>query len=147
MDVKLEKWFRPNIDKEVLRELTKKSDIKGLIHVSIYFSLLSIVGYLAYITWGTWLSVFWFYVYGNIFCFCNPIWHETGHKTAFKTNILNENAFQSRPLWVPMNKLPMFSKDIFVTNSSVTDNLYEECLSIPCSTDIINKDLDNIING
>ncbi len=61
-------------------------------------------------------------------------------------NILNENAFQSRPLWVPMNKLPMFSKDIFVTNSSVTDNLYEECLSIPCSTDIINKDLDNIIS-
>ena len=50
MDVKLEKWFRPNIDKEVLRELTKKSDIKGLIHVSIYFSLLSIVGYLAYLT-------------------------------------------------------------------------------------------------
>ena len=44
MDVKLEKWFRPNIDKEVLKELTKKSDIKGLIHVSIYFSLLSIVG-------------------------------------------------------------------------------------------------------
>ena len=62
MDVKLEKWFRPNIDKEVLKELTKKSDIKGLIHVSIYFSLLSIVGYLAYITWGTWFSVFWFYI-------------------------------------------------------------------------------------
>ena len=52
MDVKLEKWFRPNIDKEVLKELTKKSDTKGLIHVSIYFGLLSIVGYLAYITWG-----------------------------------------------------------------------------------------------
>ena len=25
MDVKLEKWFRPNIDKEVLKELTKKT--------------------------------------------------------------------------------------------------------------------------
>ena len=34
MDVKLEKWFRPKIDKEVLKELTKKSDIKGLIPVS-----------------------------------------------------------------------------------------------------------------
>ena len=52
MDVKLEKWFRPNIDKEVLKELTKKSDTKGLVHVGVYFSLLSIVGYLAYLTWG-----------------------------------------------------------------------------------------------
>ena len=90
MDVKLDKWFRPNIDKEVLRELTKKSDTKGLIHVGIYFSFLSIVGYLAYLTWGTFWSVFWFYIYGNIFCFCNPIWHETGHKTEFKTKFLNE---------------------------------------------------------
>ena len=27
MDVHLEKWFRPKIDKEVLKELTKKSDL------------------------------------------------------------------------------------------------------------------------
>ena len=29
-------------------------------------------------------------IYGNIFCFSNPIWHETGHKTAFKSKFLNE---------------------------------------------------------
>ena len=40
MDVKLDKWFRPKIDKEVLKELTKKSDLKGLIHISVYFSFL-----------------------------------------------------------------------------------------------------------
>ena len=45
MDVKLEKWFRPNIDKEDLKELTKKTDIKERVHVNIFFSLLSIVGY------------------------------------------------------------------------------------------------------
>ena len=90
MDVKLEKWFRPNIDKEILKELTKKSDLKGLIHVSIYYGFLVLAGLLAYHTWGTWWSVFWFYVYGNIYCFCNPIWHETGHKTAFKSKFLNE---------------------------------------------------------
>ena len=90
MDVKLDKWFRPKIDKEVLKELTQKSDLKGLLHVSFYFSFLLITGLLAYYTWGTWWSVFWFYIYGNIFCFCNPIWHETGHKTAFKTKFLNE---------------------------------------------------------
>ena len=90
MDVKLEKWFRPNIDKDKLKELTMKSDIKGLIHVSIYFSFLILAGLLAYYTWGTWWTLFWFYVYGTIYCFCNPIWHETGHKTAFETKFLNE---------------------------------------------------------
>ena len=68
MDVKLDKWFRPEIDKTVLKELTKKSDIKGLIHVGVYFSLLTFVGVLAYLNWGTWWSVVWFYIYGNIFC-------------------------------------------------------------------------------
>ena len=45
MDVKLEKWFRPQIDKELLKELTEKSDLKGFIHVSIYFSLLILAGF------------------------------------------------------------------------------------------------------
>ena len=53
MEVKLDNWFRPNIDKEVLRELTKKSDIKGLMHVCIYFGLLVFVGCLAYFFWGS----------------------------------------------------------------------------------------------
>ena len=30
MEVKLDKWFRPNIEREVLKELSQKSDIKGL---------------------------------------------------------------------------------------------------------------------
>ena len=40
MDVKLEKWHKCQIDKEVLKELSKKSDIKGLQHVSVFFGLL-----------------------------------------------------------------------------------------------------------
>ena len=90
MDVKLEKWHRCLVDKEVLKELSKKSDIKGLQHVSVFFGLLIITAALAYQTLGTWWSVFWFLVYGNIYSFANPLWHETGHKTAFKSKFLNE---------------------------------------------------------
>ena len=90
MKVQLEKWYRPKFDNEILKELSQKSDTEGLFHVTIFFSVLIIVGIFAYLTWGTWWSVLWFYIYGNIFCFCNPIWHETGHKTAFKTKFLNE---------------------------------------------------------
>ena len=58
MDVKLEKWHKCQVDIEVLKELSKKSDIKGLQHVSVFFGLLIVTGIMAYITWGTWWSVF-----------------------------------------------------------------------------------------
>ena len=47
MDVKLEKWHRCQVDIEVLKELSKKSDIKGLQHVSVFFGLLLVTGILA----------------------------------------------------------------------------------------------------
>ncbi|MDA9105038.1 fatty acid desaturase [Candidatus Pelagibacter sp.] len=90
MDVKLDKWHKCKVDIEVLKELSKKSDLKGLQHILVFFGLLIVTGILAYITWGTWWSVFWFLVYGNIYSFSNPLWHETGHKTAFKSKFLNE---------------------------------------------------------
>ena len=61
MDVKLDKWHKCKVDIEVLKELSKKSDIKGFQHVSLFFGLLIITGSLAYLTWGTWWSVFWFW--------------------------------------------------------------------------------------
>ena len=90
MDVKLDKWHKCKVDIEVLKELSKKSDLKGLQHILVFFGLLIVTGILAYITWGTWWSVFWFLVYANIYSFTNPLWHETGHKTAFKSKFLNE---------------------------------------------------------
>ena len=35
-----DKWFRAEISKKDLKELSKKSDLKGLQHVTIYFILL-----------------------------------------------------------------------------------------------------------
>ena len=47
MDVKLEKWHKCQVDKEVLKELSKKSDLKGLQHVSVFFGLLLVTGILS----------------------------------------------------------------------------------------------------
>ena len=49
---------------------------------------------MAYYTWGSWWAVFWFFLYGTIYSCANPIWHETGHKTAFKSKLLNEIFYQ-----------------------------------------------------
>ena len=76
MKVDLKEYYRCKIDKEVIKELSKKSDLKGLVHIFIFFSLLIITGYLSIYTWGTWWGIFWVLIYGNIYCFSNPLWHE-----------------------------------------------------------------------
>lgn len=60
--------------------------------------------------------------------------------------VLNENNYQSRPFWVPMNQLPMFINDIYVTEANVSTEVYKQCLSIPCSTNITEAEMEEIIN-
>ena len=73
MDVKLEKWHKCQVDKELLKELSKKSDLKGFQHVSVFFGLLVLTGILAYIFWGSIWGIFWILIHGNIYCFANPL--------------------------------------------------------------------------
>ena len=58
--------------------------------------------------------------------------------------ILNDNKMQSRPFWVPMNRLVMFRDDIYVTQNNVADGIYQQCLSIPCSTNITDAELEQV---
>ena len=90
MQVDLNKWHRCEVDKQEFVNLLKKSDYQGFKHMFIFFGSLIFFGYLAYATWGTWWTVVFFLIYGNIWNCADPIWHETGHKTAFKTNFWND---------------------------------------------------------
>tara|TARA_Y100000588_G_scaffold376765_1_gene454988 strand:- start:337 stop:1335 length:999 start_codon:yes stop_codon:yes gene_type:complete len=94
MKIELDNWYKCKIDKKILKELSKKSDLQGLKHVVIYFTSLFLTGYMAYYTWGTWWSVFWFWMYGSMYASADSLWHETGHRTAFKSRILNEIFYQ-----------------------------------------------------
>jgi perosamine synthetase len=58
--------------------------------------------------------------------------------------ILNDNKMQSRPFWVPMNQLRMFNNDIYINNNDRSDFVYQHCLSIPCSTNITNEELQAV---
>jgi aminotransferase in exopolysaccharide biosynthesis len=55
--------------------------------------------------------------------------------------ILNDNKMQSRPFWVPMNQLQMFTENIYYNHTDRSNFVYQHCLSIPCSTYITNGDL------
>jgi perosamine synthetase len=56
-------------------------------------------------------------------------------------SVLNENKMQSRPFWVPMNKLRMFKDDIYYNQDDKSDYIYQRCLSIPCSTYISDEEV------
>ena len=90
MKPELDKWYKCSIDKKILKELSKRSNWQGIKHISVWVIILLLSGYMAFVTWGSWWTILWFLIYGNIYTFCNPIWHECGHKTAFKSYWLNE---------------------------------------------------------
>ena len=90
MKVDLNEWYKCSIDKKILKELSKRSNWQGIKHILVWIIILVFSGYMAFITWGSWWTILWFLIYGNIYTFCNPIWHECGHKTAFKSHWLNE---------------------------------------------------------
>ena len=94
MKVDLNKWYRCKVDKETYKSLTKKSDYLGLRHVLTWLFFLILIGYFAFITWGTLWSFFWFFIYGNIFMACDPIRHDCQHNLAFKSKWLNTFFYQ-----------------------------------------------------
>ena len=83
-------WFTPKIDRKKLKELSKRSDLPGLIHFLVYFATLILFGYLSYIYWGTWFFLIFFFIYSTIYTFAVANTHETVHRTAFKTRWINE---------------------------------------------------------
>ncbi len=59
---------------------------------------------------------------------------------------LNKNKLQSRPFWIPMNKLPMFNKDLYITKNNISEKVYNNSLSIPCSTNITKTQLSSVVS-
>lgn len=59
---------------------------------------------------------------------------------------LNEKRLQSRPFWVPMNKLPMFKNELYISKHNISEKVYNNSLSIPCSTYISEKELTLVVD-
>ena len=90
-EVDLKNWYKPNIDKKILKELSKRSDLKGTIDITLFVIALVLSGYLCISSWGTLWSIPALLLYGNIFyCKIISIQHETNHETYFKTRALNK---------------------------------------------------------
>lgn len=58
---------------------------------------------------------------------------------------LISNNIQVRPFWKPMNQLEMFKSDIYVNSKDVSNSVYVDCISLPCSTNITDEEINQVI--
>ena len=58
---------------------------------------------------------------------------------------LNANGVMSRPFWIPMNQLPMYKDCQYINNNDVSATTHKKALSIPCSSEISEIELDTVV--
>jgi len=78
----------------------------------------------------------------------NPNWWMPTISTSRQREVLkvlNDNKLQSRPFWVPMNQLQMFKDDLYYNKTDRSDFVYKHCLSIPCSTNITDEQMTDVV--
>ena len=65
-------------------------------------------------------------------------------RTPYKDVIFNQlktRNIQARPLWQPMNKLPMFMKSPFFQRQDVSSLIHSQCLSLPSSGNLTEENI------
>ena len=83
-------WYKPEISATLLKEISRKSDYKGLMRLGSYFFILLLCGYIAFLSINTVYVVPCFLLYGIVFGFLNAAHHELMHKSVFKSTWLNK---------------------------------------------------------
>mgnify|MGYP001289911923 CR=1 FL=1 len=57
---------------------------------------------------------------------------------------LNDKNIISRPFWMPMSELPMYSKCTYYNFDDICSDIHKDSLSIPCSTNISQEELEEV---
>jgi fatty acid desaturase len=89
------KWYTPSITRAGLKELMRRKDGPAIRDTLIWFAALIVSGSLGGYFWGSWAAVPFFVVYGVLYgSSSDSRWHECGHRTAFKTQWMNDAVYQ-----------------------------------------------------
>jgi fatty acid desaturase len=89
------KWWKPSLDRQVLKGLMRRRNLPAIQFYGGWFLLLAALGYSAavlYLAGSAW-SIAVFIVYGTFFSMNNSHMHESLHGTPFKTPLLNKAMF------------------------------------------------------
>ncbi|XID92321.1 fatty acid desaturase family protein [Paenibacillaceae bacterium WGS1546] len=100
-------WYTSPIPRAKMKELMKRRNGPAIRDTFIWFGGLAVLGYLAYLSWGTWWAVPAFLAYGILYATPGDSrWHECGHGTAFKTPWMNEVLYQVASFMVLRSATP-----------------------------------------
>ncbi|PWV95839.1 fatty acid desaturase [Paenibacillus cellulosilyticus] len=100
-------WYASPIPRKEMKELMKRRNGPAIRDTIIWFGGLVILGYLAYLSWGTWWAIPAFLAYGILYATPGDSrWHECGHGTAFKTPWMNEVMYQIASFMVLRSATP-----------------------------------------
>lgn len=70
----------------------------------------------------------------------------TQHQPALVEH-LTKQKIQVRPLWLPMNRLDMFKEDRYYTQQDCSGTVYQQSISLPCSTNITQEELEKVVHS
>jgi fatty acid desaturase len=85
-------WYRSPVEPAVLRQLTKRSDAKGMAQAVGNLLLVAATGVLTYYLFNQRLWILFtlsLFAHGTFYCFLDSATHELSHGTVFKTKRLN----------------------------------------------------------
>lgn len=67
-------------------------------------------------------------------------------KQAEILNALKENKIIARPFWFPMNQLPMFTENEYISKHDHARDIHLNCLSIPSSVNLTEEQLKEVVS-
>lgn len=100
-------WYACQISRERMKELMQRRDGPAIRDTLLWFGLLILTGTLGCLTWGTWWTVLPFMAYGVLYGTCSDSrWHESLHRTAFKTVWMNDALYEIASFMVLRESVP-----------------------------------------
>ena len=88
--IEVREWFACDVPRNELKGFYRKDNYHAALFYATWLILLVASGYLAYKLYPTPWAIPAFFLYGVIYCGCNPRWHEASHQTAFKAIWIND---------------------------------------------------------
>ena len=97
-------WYHSDVPRKVMKELMQRRDGPAIRDTLLWIILLVASAWGGVITWGTWWTVPFWFVYGVLYgSACDSRWHECGHGTAFRTQWMNDVVYHIASFMVMRN--------------------------------------------
>ena len=118
-----QKWARIKVPPELLKELSRREDIRPMRDMLIWLGLILFFASLTIFLWGDWWAIIPLYAYSVLYSTGSQSReHETGHGTAFKTKKYNQFFFEVTSFMVLRETfLRIKSHDIHHRHTIITD--------------------------